>query len=75
MGFHDLAYEATGAPMSLATVGTAAASSKLLLKLHGSFMLLAWLGTASLGILLARYFRQTWVGKQLGGKDIWFAVS
>lgn len=61
--------------MSLATVGTAAASSKLLLKLHGSFMLLAWLGTASLGILLARYFRQTWVGKQLGGKDIWFAVS
>ncbi|XP_022837537.1 putative ferric-chelate reductase 1 homolog [Spodoptera litura] len=73
VGFHDLAYEATGTPMSLATVGTAAASSKLLLKLHGSFMLLAWLGTASLGILLARYFRQTWVGKQLGGKDIWFA--
>ncbi|KAJ8708278.1 hypothetical protein PYW07_010403 [Mythimna separata] len=73
VGFHDIAYEATGVPMSLATVGTAAGSSKLLLKLHGCFMLIAWLGTSSIGILLARYFRQTWVGKTLGGKDIWFA--
>lgn len=38
-------------------------------------MLTAWIGTASLGILLARYFRQTWVGNQLCGKDQWFAVS
>ncbi|XP_049881271.1 putative ferric-chelate reductase 1 homolog [Pectinophora gossypiella] len=73
VGFHSQAYESTGEPLALATVGTAGASSKLLLKLHGCFMLTAWLGTASLGILLARYFRQTWVGKQLGGKDIWFA--
>lgn len=36
-------------------------------------MLTAWIGTASLGILLARYFRQTWVGSQLCGKDQWFA--
>jgi hypothetical protein len=27
------------------------------------------------GILLARYFKQTWVGSSLCGKDIWFAVS
>ncbi|XP_013195136.2 putative ferric-chelate reductase 1 homolog [Amyelois transitella] len=73
VGFHSLAYQSTGEPLALATVGTAAGSSRLLLKLHGSFMLAAWLGTASLGILLARYFRQVWVGKQLGGKDIWFA--
>ncbi|CAB3237841.1 unnamed protein product [Arctia plantaginis] len=73
VGFHDVAYEATGAAQALAAVGTAAGGSKLLLKLHGCCMLLAWLGTASLGLLLARYFRQTWVGKQLGGKDIWFA--
>ncbi|XP_068624123.1 putative ferric-chelate reductase 1 homolog [Battus philenor] len=73
VGFHSLAYESTGEPLSLASVGSAAGASKLLLKLHGSFMLLAWLGSASIGILLARYFRQTWVGKQLGGKDIWFA--
>ncbi|XP_045507072.1 putative ferric-chelate reductase 1 homolog [Colias croceus] len=73
VGFHDLAYEATGAPLALATVGTAAPASKLLLKLHGAFMILAWLGSASLGIIVARYFRKTWVGKTLGGKDIWFA--
>ncbi|XP_045540142.1 putative ferric-chelate reductase 1 homolog [Papilio machaon] len=73
VGFHSLAYESTGTPLALATVGAPAAASKLLIKLHGSFMLLAWLGSASIGILLARYFRQTWVGKQLGGKDIWFA--
>ncbi|VVC86910.1 unnamed protein product [Leptidea sinapis] len=65
--------KATGEPLALSTVGTAAASSKLLLKLHGSFMIAAWIGTASLGILLARYFRKTWVGKTFGGKDIWFA--
>ncbi|XP_063371982.1 putative ferric-chelate reductase 1 homolog isoform X1 [Cydia amplana] len=73
VGFHSLAYEATGEPLALSSVGAAAGASKLLLKLHGSFMIAAWLGSASLGILLARYFRQTWVGKQLGGKDIWFA--
>ncbi|KAM3958035.1 putative ferric-chelate reductase 1 homolog [Aphomia sociella] len=73
VGFHSIAYEATGEPLALSTVGSAAGASKLLLKLHGSFMLAAWLGTASLGILLARYFKQVWVGRQLGGKDIWFA--
>lgn len=38
-------------------------------------MLTAWVGTASIGILLARYFKQTWVGSQMCGKDQWFAVS
>lgn len=38
-------------------------------------MLAAWIGTASVGILLARYYRQTWVGKQICGKDQWFAVN
>lgn len=48
-------------------------ASKLLLRLHGAFMIAAWIGTTSLGILLARYFRQTWVGTQLCKKDLWFA--
>lgn len=43
--------------------------------LHGSFMVAAWIGSASIGILLARYFKKTWVGSQLCGKDQWFAVS
>jgi hypothetical protein len=38
-------------------------------------MVAAWIGSASIGILLARYFKKTWVGSQLCGKDQWFAVS
>jgi hypothetical protein len=38
-------------------------------------MVTAWLFAASLGILFARYFRLTWVGKQFMGKDLWFVVS
>ncbi len=48
--------------------------SVLLFRLHGAFMLVAWIGAASVGILLARYFKQTWVGSSLCGKDQWFAV-
>lgn len=51
-----------------------AGASNLLVRLHGAFMLTAWIGTASIGILLARYFKQTWEGSSLCGKDQWFAV-
>lgn len=74
MSFHDSVYLASAEPQALADVSALAAKSKLLIRLHGSFMLAAWLGTASVGILLARYYKQTWVGHQLFGKDIWFAV-
>jgi hypothetical protein len=46
-----------------------------LVKLHGAFMVAAWMFAASCGILFARYFRLTWVGKQFMGKDLWFVVS
>ena len=38
-------------------------------------MVTAWIFAASMGIAFARYFRQTWVGTQLMGKDLWFVVS
>lgn len=72
--YHNLAYEASAEARSLADVSTIKAASKLLLRLHGAFMLAAWIGTASVGMLLARYFRQTWVGTTMCGKDLWFAV-
>lgn len=46
-----------------------------LVKLHGTFMVTAWMLAASCGMLVARYYKLTWVGKQIGGKDLWFAVS
>lgn len=65
--------EATEQKKPLSDVYEFTGASKLLLRLHGAFMIGAWIGAASLGILLARYFRQTWVGTQLCGKDLWFA--
>ena len=44
-------------------------------KVHGAMMVAAWVCAASMGILFARYYRQTWVGKQFMGKDLWFVVS
>lgn len=73
VGYHDIGRIASGAPRSLAEVGDFGGKSVLLLRLHASFMLAAWIGTASAGILLARYFKQTWVGSSLCGKDQWFA--
>ncbi|GJQ82659.1 hypothetical protein Trydic_g19676 [Trypoxylus dichotomus] len=73
VGYHDVGRLAGAEPKLLSDVSEVAAASKILLRLHGALMLTAWIGTASVGILLARYFRQTWVGSQLCGKDLWFA--
>ncbi|XP_037093176.1 putative ferric-chelate reductase 1 homolog [Pollicipes pollicipes] len=45
-----------------------------LIKAHGSLMLVAWVGTAGIGILSAQHLRLTWVGKQIFGKDVWFTI-
>lgn len=73
--YHDIGRLASNAPRYLADVSVFGGASKLFLRLHAAFMITAWIGTASVGILLARYFKQTWVGSQLCGKDQWFAVS
>ncbi|XP_066996318.1 putative ferric-chelate reductase 1 homolog [Anabrus simplex] len=72
LAFHDV-YVASAESNYLSDVSGFTAASKLLIRLHGAFMVTAWIGSASLGILLARYFRQTWVGTQFCGKDLWFA--
>ncbi|XP_031639436.1 putative ferric-chelate reductase 1 homolog isoform X2 [Contarinia nasturtii] len=73
VGYHDIGRLASGSPSYLADVAVFGGASKLFLRLHAAFMITAWIGTASAGILLARYFKQTWVGSQLCGKDQWFA--
>lgn len=55
VGYHDIGRIASGEPHNLAEIGEFAGKSKLLLRLHAAFMLAAWIGTASIGILLARY--------------------
>ena len=73
VGYHDIGRDVSGQKRKLSDISSFSAKSKLLIRLHGAFMLAAWIGTASLGILLARYFKQTWVGSQMCGKDQWFA--
>lgn len=73
--YHDIVRLSSQGPLKLSEVANVAGKSKILLRLHGAFMITAWIGTASIGILLARYFKQTWVGSSLCGKDIWFGVS
>jgi hypothetical protein len=75
VGYHDRGRAAAEVSQSLADVSIVSVSSNLLLRLHGAFMIGAWIGAAGIGILLARYFKQTWIGSQLCGKDQWFAVS
>ncbi|RLU19579.1 hypothetical protein DMN91_008136 [Ooceraea biroi] len=72
--FHDLVYLGTSSSKRLSDVGEWTAASDILIRLHGALMLASWIGTASIGMLLARYYRQTWVNSQLCGKDHWFAV-
>ena len=35
-------------------------------------MIAAWIFTASLGTILARYFKTTWMHMKCLGKDVWF---
>lgn len=43
-----------------------------LIKLHGCLMTVAWVGTVSVAIFLARYFKLTWVNSTHCGQKIWF---
>ncbi|XP_026835893.1 putative ferric-chelate reductase 1 homolog isoform X1 [Drosophila erecta] len=73
VGYHDIGRLPSAQPINLAEVQDLSGSSRLLIQLHGAFMIAAWIGTTSLGIIFARYFKQTWVGSQSCGKDQWFA--
>ena len=48
--------------------------SRTLLLLHGSFMIVSWIGTSIIGVFAARYFKTIWRGNQIFGKDIWFFI-
>ena len=47
-------------------------SVKILLKAHGILLVIAWLGCAGSGTVLARYFKDTWKDSTCCGHDQWF---
>jgi len=72
LGYHERRKAASAQSLSFAEIGAVAASKDSLVKVHGALMVAAWLIAGSMGITIARYFRQTWVGKTIMGKDLWF---
>lgn len=45
-----------------------------LIKAHGSLMLVAWVFAASIGIVMARYFKPVWPDNTWFGQKIWFQI-
>ncbi|CAF4017969.1 unnamed protein product [Rotaria sp. Silwood2] len=46
----------------------------MFLRAHGIIMLFIWILFVPTGILIARYFKQSWPTRKLCGKQMWFAV-
>ena len=51
------------------------AKSSLLIQLHGAVMVIAWVMTSSLGIFVARYYKQTHTDFNPFNKAFWFVVG
>ncbi|NXN93680.1 FRRS1 reductase, partial [Rhinopomastus cyanomelas] len=62
-------YNVTGAPQDIG-----GSRSLRLLKLHGVLMFVAWITTASVGVVVARFFKPVWCHSFLFGKELWFQV-
>jgi len=45
-----------------------------LVKAHGCLMIIAWMMSASLGIIMARYYKRMWPNDRLCANKVWFSV-
>lgn len=65
----------SGAPIDLkASSLVQAAGEGWLVQVHGCLMVLAWLASAASGMLMARYYKKTWVTTRPFDKDLWFRL-
>lgn len=39
---------------------------------HGALMIVAWIGTAAIGIFIARFFKNSWNERKVCGTEVWF---
>lgn len=61
--------------ISLAQTGTIKAfGSHILLKIHGSIMIVVWIGLVTISIMLARYYKNEWVNNKLSDLALWFVL-
>ena len=48
--------------------------ANILIQLHGSFMVMAWLLFGYVGVTFPEFFKGSWKGKQICKKDAWFIL-
>jgi len=74
VGMHDIDAATSAEALLLTEISVVHARSQILMLLHGTFMVVAWIGLASIGMFTARFYKKTWVGSKIAGKDWWFVV-
>eukprot|EP00062_Callorhinchus_milii_P003261 gi/632940838/ref/XP_007885531.1/ PREDICTED: putative ferric-chelate reductase 1 [Callorhinchus milii] len=60
--------------ISAPTLALGGTRSKVVIKVHGALMLIAWMCIGSMGMIIARYFKRAWKGKRFQKKDLWFQI-
>ncbi|XP_076441080.1 putative ferric-chelate reductase 1 [Babylonia areolata] len=56
------------------TVDIGVSPASVFIKAHGSLMIVAWIFAASIGIIMARYFKDVWKDSACCGQKIWFQI-
>lgn len=74
IAFHDLGAHRSFEAQLLSNVSIVQGRSRTMLYLHASFMIVAWVGTTSIGIFAARFMKKTWLNAKLFGKEFWFVT-
>lgn len=69
--FHDIDSSASENSYLLTVASVVQGRSNLMMYLHASFMISAWIGFTSIGIFTARFMKRTWMKVKICGKDLW----
>lgn len=72
IGYHEISADASSQAFLLTDISVVTGRSRVMLYLHASFMIAAWIGMTSIGIFTARFMKRTWVTVKIFGKDFWF---
>lgn len=57
-----------------ATASLSGSAKEVVVKAHGSLMVIAWVFCASMGIVLARHYKPMWPNSQMLGEKVWFTL-
>jgi len=75
LGYHGSDIGASSEETAMIENRILGANANLFVQLHGAVMVIAWVMTSSLGIFVARYYKQTHTDFNPFNKAFWFVVS